>query len=118
MSPINPIDSANQIEMAVPAQDRQRMLTAKRRNPSVVGRNWRSGSLQFRSNSRVGRCRLFIHIEHPATENRFCQPLFVALPISGLANAISIFAQHNYRDGDFRCCAKNRLQCRIPIGDS
>ena len=42
------------------------MLTAERGNPNVVGRNG----------------RLFIHIEYSVVANRFCSPLFVALPIA------------------------------------
>ena len=57
------------------------MLTAKRRNPNVVGRNWSSGSLEFGSKNRVGSGRLFIHIEYSIVGNRLRQPLFVALPV-------------------------------------
>ena len=58
------------------------MLTAERGDPNVVGRNRCSGSLKFGSNSSVGVGRLFIHIEHSVVANRFCWPLFVALPVA------------------------------------
>jgi len=80
--PIYSLDSAHKIEMAVPAEEGERMLTAERGNPNVVGRNWSSGSLEFGSNSSVRDGRLFIHIEYPAVANRFGQPLFVALPVA------------------------------------
>jgi hypothetical protein len=34
--PIYPLDSANKIEMAVPAYNGKRMLTAERGNPNIV----------------------------------------------------------------------------------
>lgn len=82
MLPIDPLDSANKIEMAVSAQEGERMLPAKRGNPNVVGRNWSSGSLEFGSKSCVGEGRLFIHVEYAVVANRFCQPSFEALAMA------------------------------------
>lgn len=58
------------------------MLTAERRNPSVVGRNWSSGSPEFGSKSGVKGGRLFIYIEYSIVADRFPKPLFVALPVA------------------------------------
>ncbi len=58
--PIDPLDSANQIEMAVPAQEGEGMLAAKGGNPNVVGWNWSSGPFKFGSKGRVADGCVFI----------------------------------------------------------
>src|SRR5258708_18139774 len=76
--PVDPLNPANKIKMAVSAYDGERMLTAKRGDPNVVGRNWRSGSLEFRTQRCVVDGCLVIDVEYAVVSDGFCQPMFVA----------------------------------------
>jgi len=93
------------------------MLTAKRGNPNVVGRNRSSGSLEFGSKSCIGDGRLLIDIKHPVIANRLRQPLLVALAVTGLPDSIPVFAQHNDGDGDLRGVTEVRFEFAVPICD-
>ena len=52
--PFDPFYSRHEVEMMITADDGQRMLSAKRRNPDVIGWNRRSRFLEFGTDGSIG----------------------------------------------------------------
>src|SRR3989454_12210018 len=63
-SPIEPLQTFNQVEVAIAAQDGHSVLATERRNPCVVGWNRSASLFQLDTQLRVPMGGFFIDIQH------------------------------------------------------
>src|SRR5690348_4122185 len=64
--PADPFNSRHHVKMPVAAQQRQRMLAAKRRNPDVIGRNGLAFLFQFQGDLCVVMRGRLVGIQYQA----------------------------------------------------
>ncbi len=91
------------------------MLAAQGRNPKVVGRNRRSGYLQFGTDRPVGNGGSFVDVQNPEIPQVFGQPSFVKRTVARLKNAESEFAENNDRNGEVRGLTQDGLKRLVSL---
>ena len=62
--PLDPFDSRYEIEMTLTGDDGQRMLSTKRCDPDVVGRNGRSRFFEFGTDDRIRNGGSILDVEN------------------------------------------------------
>ena len=92
--PIDTFEARNEIEVPIPAQQWERVLTAKGGNPKIVRGNWFAFPLQFETDDRIRASRLILDLEHTDRRNPFLEPVFVTGPVAGLRDAKTVYAEN------------------------
>jgi len=94
--PIEPLHSRHHIEVSIPAQQWETVLTAQSRNPKVIRWNRLSSLSQFDADSCIMMGSLFVNVEHSAVSHETIQPPPIPSPIARLCDPEAIFP--NYHD--------------------
>src|SRR2546427_1921353 len=94
-SPGDPLDSLDQVEMLVLAQDREGVLARQGANPSIVGRNRGTRFSKLDAQFSIPNCRLLNALEHLRDRNDFVKPALVPALVPGERNSEAIFAQND-----------------------
>lgn len=97
-SPIEPLDSGNRIEVAIPAQKRKIMLPTERGDPEVIRGNWLSGLSQLNVDGCIMVARLLGDVQHSAISDETVQPAPIPSPVAGLGDPVPIFPEDNNRE--------------------
>ena len=86
-SPAKPIESLDQIEVLVSAQNGQGVLAAERRNPRVIGGDRGTGRFELDAQLRIPNGGFVIDLEHARDGDELLQPALVLTPVSRLGNS-------------------------------
>jgi len=101
--------------MVISADDGQRMLSTKRSDPDVVGRNGRSRFFEFGTDGRIGDGGSILDVENAKFVHMFLQPLLIVPAVAGVPNSVSIFSEHYHRNSQVIRFAKKGLNRRFAL---
>lgn len=107
VSPIEPLDSRNRIEVAIPAQKGKIMLPTEGCNPEVIRRNWLSGLSQLNVDSCIMMGGLLGDVQHSAVSDETIHPTPIPSPMARLGDPITIFPEHHDRERELPGTSQN-----------
>src|ERR1035437_5207483 len=101
--------------MPVGAEYRQAVLTRQGGNPEVIRRNRAPLALEKLTDIRVVPGSSRVHGQHLVARSRFREPVFVAHAVARLPDAVSVFAEHNRRQGDPGGLAQDGFERQVAV---
>src|SRR6266436_9398415 len=115
-SPVNPLNARHEIEMAVATQNRKGVLTAKRRNPNVVGRDGFSETPKSNVDGCIVVCGGLSYVEHSRIGDKIIQPARIANSVARLGDPVTILSQHDHGQDQLIRLGQGPNQCGVFIG--
>src|SRR6266550_3094206 len=102
--PIEPLHSRHHIEVSIPAQQWETVLTAQSRNPKVICWNRLSSLSQFDADSCIMMGSLFVNVEHSAVSHETIQPPPIPSPIVRLCRgSMACLRSPHFGINHFKC---------------
>src|SRR5579863_10612352 len=94
--PSNSFGARHKVKMPIAAQQRERVLPAKCRDPEVIGGNRFALPLQFEDDFCVVLRGWLGDIQDEAVLQKAGEPAFIARAVSQLRDSVAVFTQYDH----------------------